>query len=843
MVRSRSTGAPRWARLSWVAVSGLGLASLAVPLYDIWDDVTRLSWRPATSVVENSPLILLSLGLFAAGVWLARQDWEPEYTWRVAKWNVAVAAGIATLYAFIISLQLLAIHSLKPWVLAFDGVLLGSVAAFGIGLNDARHQRARAELEESRERYRTLTNDVLDTSEVATFVLDDDFRVAWTNQAAREYFGLEDGDVVGRDKRALVEDHIAGVVEDSDRLRRRLTATYEDDAGVEEFECRVLPGADREGRWLKHWSKPIETGLYEGGRIEHYTDITAQKTTELELERRERTLREMYDVVSDSERAFDAKVEGVIEIGRELFDAEYGAFSCVDRDRGEYEFEVVQAEDADVESGDVVPLALTHCERTVSEGETLQFETRPFDVEDRDYGTGAGFEMYVGTPVYENENVYGTLCFLDRESGDEFDDWQLTLVELMGNWLGYELNRRRLLDDKEQRIREQEARFEQVVDAVDNYAIFSLDEDGNITSWNRGAERIKGYTESEILGEHIEVFYPEEYLADDLPGQLLAEAEATGQARHEGWRLRRDGTRFWADVTIAARFDANGDHVGYTKVVKDLTEERERERALEHERERLEFMNRIIRHNILNGLNLVNARAELLEGRFDGDPQGRDHLDTIRDRAEDLASMIDTMRAFMDAVVRDTSHELYPVPLVEELEEKVSLVDQSYPDAAVDVHDLPDASTTVVADELVGEVFENVLSNAVVHNDADDPEVEVWTTETTCEVAVDDDTGELSQWAADRHLRGDVETNERPAVAVHVADNGPGIPDDDKERVLEKGVSELSEPGNGFGLYLVTEMMRSYGGRVDVRDNDRVDGDRGTVFDLVFPRPTSDDAA
>ncbi|MFB6078412.1 MAG: PAS domain S-box protein [Halarchaeum sp.] len=690
------------AEWSWVAVSLLGALLLLVPAYDMWDDVSNLQWQVASTVVENSPLIVLAAGLVAGGVWIARRDTTPRYTWTVTKWSVGVAGGIAALYASVIALQLWAMGALKPWVLALDGVLFGSVVAFVVGVHNA--------------------------------------------------------------ERRAVHD---------------------------------------------------------------------------ELDERERSLREMYDVISEQSLTFEEKTERLVAIGRDLLDAEYGSFAHIDPETGEYTVEVVQSESGDVEAGDVVPLAETHCQRLVEEERTIQFETRPFDVEEKEYGTDVGFETYVGTPVYENDSIYGSLCFLDRSESEPFDDWQLTMVELMGNWMGYEINRKHLLEERQQELRQQEEKFEEFVDSVDNYAIFTLDTEGLVTSWNPGAERIKGYEESEIVGEHFQVFYPEADAERGLPEQLLAEAKETEKARHEGWRVRKNGERFWADVTIAARYDEHGEHVGYTKVVKDQTERREHERALEHERERLEFMNRILRHNILNGLNLVRARAELLDDEeMVADPDAREHARTIYERVDDLSGLVETMRSFMNAIVREADHETKPVAIRDALAEKVALAEDAYPDAVFETRDLPAADVRVVADELVGEVFENVLSNAVVHNDAETPRVRVWSSEATTEVHVDAETGELlpnhEAWPDI-----DVATEERDAVVVHVADNGPGIPDEEKHAVLKKGVSELQEPGNGFGLYLVKEMMSAYGGTVEVRDGD----DGGAVFDLVFPEATRSERA
>ncbi|WP_224448025.1 PAS domain S-box protein [Haloprofundus salilacus] len=146
-------------------------------------------------------------------------------------------------------------------------------------------KRRERELKESERRYRTLTNDVLDTSDVGTFILDSNFEVVWINQATEQYFGLDREAVVGRDKRRLIEEEIAPILEAPDRFTERVTATYDDNTYTEEFECHVLGDDAREERWLNHWSQPIESGLYAGGRIEHYTNITEQIKRERELER------------------------------------------------------------------------------------------------------------------------------------------------------------------------------------------------------------------------------------------------------------------------------------------------------------------------------------------------------------------------------------------------------------------------------------------------------------------------------------------------------------------------------------------------------------------------------
>src|SRR5689334_16342819 len=111
-----------------------------------------------------------------------------------------------------------------------------------------------------------------------------------------------------------------------------------------------------------------------------------------------------------------------------------------------------------------------------------------------------------------------------------------------------------------------------MVESVREYAIFMLDPQGYIASWNAGAERIKGYTADEIIGKHFSIFYPEADIQRDKPGYELKVATETGQFEDEDWRIRKDGTRFWANVIITTLRDKDGTLRGFGKVTRDLTE-------------------------------------------------------------------------------------------------------------------------------------------------------------------------------------------------------------------------------------------------------------------------------
>jgi PAS domain S-box-containing protein len=132
-----------------------------------------------------------------------------------------------------------------------------------------------------------------------------------------------------------------------------------------------------------------------------------------------------------------------------------------------------------------------------------------------------------------------------------------------------------------------EQQFQLLVQGIIDYAIYMLDPQGRVTNWNAGAARIKGYTEADIVGEHFSRFYTAEERDQGLPTQNLQTAAEQGTYEAEGWRVRKDGTRFWASVVIHRLTDANGDLIGFAKVSRDITEKREAEERLETIREQL----------------------------------------------------------------------------------------------------------------------------------------------------------------------------------------------------------------------------------------------------------------
>jgi PAS domain S-box-containing protein len=202
----------------------------------------------------------------------------------------------------------------------------------------------------------------------------------------------------------------------------------------------------------------------------------------------------------------------------------------------------------------------------------------------------------------------------------------------------------------ERTLRESEERFRLLVEGVQEYAIFQLDPDGNVVSWNAGAQRLKGYDSAEIIGQHFSIFYPQEEQLRNKPRDILARASRHGQTEDEGWRVRKDGSRFWANVVVTALRDSSGNLLGFAKLTRDTTENRQRAEALTKTNEILEL--RVEQRTaVLTRLN-NEMRTEIAD-RQHAEEQLRQSRDQLRALAARLQSVREEERAYMAREIHD----------------------------------------------------------------------------------------------------------------------------------------------------------------------------------------------
>jgi PAS domain S-box-containing protein len=367
---------------------------------------------------------------------------------------------------------------------------------------------------------------------------------------------------------------------------------------------------------------------------------------------------------------------------------------------------------------------------------------------------------------------------------------------------------------------QREVAFELLVKAVEDYAIFLLSTDGQILTWNSGAERIKGYRADEIIGQHFSAFYTPADKVANRPMRLLGWAARDGRVEDEGWRVRKDGTQFWADVVLTALRDEEGTLFGFAKITRDLTERREAEeqqrQLLAEQRARAaaeealvardQFLS-IASHELktpvaglrlgIEALQRARAMGRLDEARLDANLQ---RMLRSTERLTDLVNeLLDIARLTSDqAMLNVESADL--VALVQETVERF-----------VDLE--PTASFTVQADgPLMAEVdparldqaITNLLDNAVKYSD--DP------AEVTVRLTADGTQARIA-----------------------VADRGGGLPPDPTAGLFDafgRGSNVGEIPGLGLGLHIVGQVVERHGGRVTA--SPRSEG-RGAVFTIELP--------
>ncbi len=211
--------------------------------------------------------------------------------------------------------------------------------------------------------------------------------------------------------------------------------------------------------------------------------------------------------------------------------------------------------------------------------------------------------------------------------------------------------RQRLLDSN-RRLAESESRFRLMTESVEDYALFMLDPEGCVMSWNAGAKRMKGYEENEILGRSLACFYTPDDLAAGKPQTLLAEAVARGWAEDMGWRLRRDGSRFQADVVLSAIRDPAGTLLGFTKVTRDITQRVMLEDRLRRSNQDLQRFAEVTAHHLQEPAARLARYADrltgLLAGRLD-DPEARLALDFIGQQARRQKALLRDVQRYLAA--------------------------------------------------------------------------------------------------------------------------------------------------------------------------------------------------
>jgi PAS domain S-box-containing protein len=409
-----------------------------------------------------------------------------------------------------------------------------------------------------------------------------------------------------------------------------------------------------------------------------------------------------------------------------------------------------------------------------------------------------------------------------RRDGTRF--WASVVVDPIrdssGELIGFAKITRDITDRKatEDALRESEDRFRLLVQSVTDYAIYMISPTGVITNWNPGAERIKGYKREEIVGSNFAVFYTEEDRAKGMPAQTLATATAEGRFEQESWRVRRDGTRFWAHVVVDAIRDETGKLLGFAKVTRDITERKQAAEALERanaalfQLQKMEAIGQLtggVAHDFNNLLSVISSSVEVLATRIQNYADKK-VLDAVRRAVERGALMTQQLLSF--ARQQPLMVENYDLNAVINGFEPV-LRRAGNSAIEMEIRSAQDCATVL----LDAARFEAALLNLVVNARDAMP-----------------DGGKLEVAVENVHLDAGEVGNLTPGsyVRVSVADTGTGMPPAVVARAFEPffTTKEIGK-GTGLGLSQVYGFIAQSGGDVVIDSEEGV----GTTISMYLP--------
>lgn len=408
-----------------------------------------------------------------------------------------------------------------------------------------------------------------------------------------------------------------------------------------------------------------------------------------------------------------------------------------------------------------------------------------------------------------------------RKDGERF--WAHVVIDPIltptGGVIGYAKVTRDLSERREAaaELSRSEEQFRLLVQSVTDYAIYMLDENGNVSNWNAGAERIKGYSASEIVGRHFSVFYTPEDVAAGGPQRSLDTAAREGRFEKEGLRVRKDGSQFWANVVIDPIRSEAGDIIGYAKITRDITERRKAQESLDRTREELmqaqkmEAIGRLtggVAHDFNNLLMAITGSLSILEKRLPPDPRLQPFIQNAMLGAQRGITLTQRMLAF----ARRQELEPKPTDLIKLVHGVLEMIQHALgPTISIKTR-FPSAPQLALVDP---NQLELALLNLAVNSRDAMPE-----------------GGALTFEIQSKSITGEANLPPGDYVCLAVRDTGEGMSEDTMARATEpffttKGVGK----GTGLGLSMVRGMVDQLGGKLVLKSQPGT----GATVELWFP--------
>lgn len=566
------------------------------------------------------------------------------------------------------------------------------------------------------------------------------------NAAHREYTGISERELRGKTPHDVLDDEQACALVANYRqcVRQAAPIEYEE----------TLSFTDDQS----HWQTRL-TPIFDGETVTQIVgvsrDVTARRNQERELDRLNRQFETVLDTMSAAAflKSTDGRYLLMNTACRELFDVEAG--------------EAVGLTDDDILPTETAQRARRDDRRVIEGGETIEIEEAVPTV------TGETTRITRKSPVYDDDEVVA-VCGVSTNITEQ--------------------------KSREREFERLAERFELAVQGA-NVGVWDWDLTTDDVEFNDQFARMLGYAPDEVDGElewwrrrvHPDDFERvdgtlDDHLADETD---YYNVEYRIQTADDDWQ--------WLRTVGEVTERDEGEPVRAVGVHIDVDERVRYEETVERQRDDLETLNQIVRHDVRNAIQFVLAYGDMLSDHVD--EEGSEYLERVLSGGREAAEITRTAGDVTEALLRsEVDHT--PIRLWAVLESEIENVRQTEQNVVVTVDEVT-RNVDVLADEMLESVFRNLLQNAVVHNDSDVAEIAV-------SVEADDDT-----------------------VRTRIADDGPGVPDEQKATIFEQGERGTDSDGTGLGLYLVGTLVERYGGDVRVTDNEPT----GSVFTVELPRP------
>ena len=442
--------------------------------------------------------------------------------------------------------------------------------------------------------------------------------------------------------------------------------------------------------------------------------------------------------------------------------------------------------------------------------------------------------VHISSNVYrEQKKFIHTRCFTvdvteEKKLFQELRESEARFRELTATLEKKVAERTRNLEQKNEELRKSEERYHKMVEEVEDYAIILLDRNGIIQNWNKGAEKIKGYKEAEIVGKSFRVFYLPEDREKGLPDRLIKQAAEKGKALHEGWRVRKDGSSFWGSIVLTAFHDEQGGVIGFSKVTRDLTERKMAEEKMKKYTQELEFQNKeleqfayVASHDMKEPLRKVIFYNSIISESAAGllSEKQRSYLQRSISAAQRMQLLIDDLLTYSKTTLPHEHFERVDLNeiLMNALLAQKEVIEEKK--ATIERQRLP---VMRVIRFQMQQLFDNLLSNALkYHHRERTPVIQI-----RCEIV------------KGTEIQENEAIRDRNYYKISFIDNGIGFDPAHADKIFElfqrlKGKNDAT--GTGIGLAICRRVVQNHGGFMQASGQ----ANEGAQFDFYLPSTES----